>query len=252
MDRSFLSDASVVEASKLFVCARLLTYEDAAEGKFLEGVFRGRSGQLENTVFAIFAPDGKTQLTRGGRSPGMAFGTEDVSRMVAEMKRIAAQNTKQTTGADEAPTMPYMEDVRRALDTAACDMLPMAVVVTRNAAERTRLEQTLRPIAFSDAFRGRFIWAFTEKRADLSKIDGVAADAALVLVEPDSFGLKGDVLAETADTGPKAIEAALRKALEKQDPGEKDAGQHIRAGHRAGVHWETEIPVTDPGGPPHR
>ena len=42
MDRSFLSDSAIIEASREFVCVRLATYEDKDEGKFLEATFRGR------------------------------------------------------------------------------------------------------------------------------------------------------------------------------------------------------------------
>ena len=59
MDGSFLSDADVVAASRKFVCIRLSTYEDAEEAEFLRSIYVGRSGDLENTVFAILSPDGK-------------------------------------------------------------------------------------------------------------------------------------------------------------------------------------------------
>ena len=67
MDRSLWSDPLVIDASRKFVCVRLATYEDAVEGKLLEGIYRGRSGQLENTVFVMLAPDGKTRLSASGR-----------------------------------------------------------------------------------------------------------------------------------------------------------------------------------------
>ena len=50
MDRSYLSDKDVVEASRDFVCIRLATYENAEEAKILKSIFTGRSGALENTV----------------------------------------------------------------------------------------------------------------------------------------------------------------------------------------------------------
>ena len=50
MDRSYLSHAGVIAASREFVCIRPLTYENAAEAPYLESLFRGRSGNLENTA----------------------------------------------------------------------------------------------------------------------------------------------------------------------------------------------------------
>ena len=73
MDRSFLTDKDVVAASRKFVCIRLATYEDAAENEVLKGIFAMR-GTLQNTVFGILTPDGKTHIVRSGRSPAWAFG----------------------------------------------------------------------------------------------------------------------------------------------------------------------------------
>ncbi len=41
----------------------------------------------------------------------------------------------------------------------------------------------------------------------------------------------------------------MEQALGKHEAEEKDTRRHIQEGLRGGVHWETEIPVTDPGGP---
>ena len=63
----------MVTASRAFVCVRPATYESATEGKLLLSLFRGRLGNLENSVFALLGPDGKERLTKTGRSPGMVF-----------------------------------------------------------------------------------------------------------------------------------------------------------------------------------
>ena len=68
MDRSFLSQPEVIAASRHFVCVRLTTYEDKEEGEFLKSFHVTRSGELENTVAALLAPDGKRQLARASRS----------------------------------------------------------------------------------------------------------------------------------------------------------------------------------------
>ena len=65
----------MVTASRAFVCVRPATYESAAEGKLLLSLFRGRLGNLENSVFALLGPDGKERLTQTGRSPFMVFKT---------------------------------------------------------------------------------------------------------------------------------------------------------------------------------
>ena len=281
MDRSFLSDVSVVEASRDFVCVRMATYENATEAEFLATIFRGRTGQLENTVFTILAPDGKTQLTRSGRSPEMALGEErggpggpggrrgpppdergehgpdgggpadpPMDAMVAKLEEIAARYPATKSAADEPGAMPYSENVRLGLNIAACDMLPLAVVVTKDDAAREKLESELRALAWSDELIGRVVYAATTDRADLGKIEGAAEDAVLLFVQPDAFGREGKLLAQTSKADRASLAKAMADGLAKHDPGKKDAADHIREGRRQGVDWETAVPVTDPHAPP--
>lgn len=253
MDRSFLSDSTVVRVSRDFVCVRLLTYEDAEEARLLESLFRGRSGALENSVYALLGPDGSTRLSRTGRSPSMVYGGSgllEVEAMVEEMAEARRRYPAKEAARGEPGALPWCVDVRRALDAAACDMLPLAVVVAPDAAARAKLEQALRPLAWSEAFRGRFTWAPAASSAELKGIPGVEAGATLVLVQPDAFGLQGKVLAQATGATPAALEKALATALARHDPGRKDAREQVAEGRRAGVDWKTAVPVTDPGGGP--
>src|SRR5438132_10035446 len=90
MDRSFLSQAPVIEASRHFVCVRLTTYENKEEGDFLKSFKVTRSGELENTVFTILSPDGKRQLARAARAARQTFG--DAARMAETMNRLAGEH----------------------------------------------------------------------------------------------------------------------------------------------------------------
>ena len=65
MDQSLWSDPLVIEASRKFVCARLATYEDKDEGAMLKSIYRGRSGELDNTVFTVLSHDGKSRVEPG-------------------------------------------------------------------------------------------------------------------------------------------------------------------------------------------
>jgi hypothetical protein len=200
MDRSFLSDPKVVAASRAFVCIRLATYENADEARFLEEIFRGRSGELENTVFSILAPDGKA-LVRSGRSPHMTFRGLDeaaaIDAMAKEMTRLAARYEPKEGALDHRP-LPACADLRRGLNIAACDLLPLVVVADPS------LESALAKLAWSDAFRGRFAYA----RADATaKVAGVKAGDGLSVVAPDAYGVTAKMLASGRDAG--GIEAAL-------------------------------------------
>lgn len=253
MDRSFLSDKAVIAASRNFVCARLATYESAEEGKMLAGIFRGRSGELENTVFTILAPDGKKRLVRSSRGPHMTFGRDGSAArdMVAAMKRIAKTYPGKRGGANGAP-LPLTEDVRLGINIAACDRLPLVVVVGKDAKDRVRLERALAPLAWAEANLGRFLYASTYDVKDLKSVTHFKKTTGYTVVAPGRFGQDGAVLVQIPPSAKtKVIQAALDKALKAFKPnGSADHRRHVREGKRAGVKWETEIPVTDPGRPP--
>src|SRR5437763_15270383 len=87
MDRSFLSRPAVIAASREFVCVRLATYENPLEAKFVQALVRTRSGEVENTAFALLTPDGKTKLSRSARGTEQVY--VDAAAMAADMKRVA-------------------------------------------------------------------------------------------------------------------------------------------------------------------
>jgi hypothetical protein len=258
MDRSFLSRKPVIEASRNFVCVRLMTYESKAEGEFLQTLFVGRSGELENSTFAILSPDGREKLTRAGRSPDFAFRgsreEEPADQMARTMNEIAKRygfvdgNAVKKSKAKAPDGVPAIADVRLGLNVASCDSMPLVIVAGTSAKEAEAVESALTPVAWSDAFRGRFAYVVTHEKEALEKVPGAKASSRIVVVRPDAYGEKADVLAELpAGADEKAIRAAFEKALAEFAPPSKDPRSHIREGRRTGVHWETEIPVTDPG-----
>lgn len=253
MDRSFLSDKAVIAASRAFVCVRLATYESASEAAVLKSFFVGRSGELENSTFAILAPDGKTKLTRAGRSPSFAYGRGDdaPAAMAAEMKRLAKRYPGKR-GATKTAPLPLVADVRLGINIAACDSLPLVIVIGKNAAQRAKLEKTLAPLAWTEANLGVFAYASTHDMQDLKPLAKVKASPGYVVVQPGAYGQDGSGLVQLPATAtPKALEAALAKARKKHNAAaKKDRRSHVRTGQRAGVHWDTEIPVTDPGKAP--
>ncbi len=239
MDKRFLSNQEVVKASRDFICARLLTYESADEAKLLASFFTGRSGELENTTFTILAPDGKTPLVRPGRSPDMTF--KDAAEMTASMTKIAAKYPEKEEGARK---LPYLVDLRRAINTASCDIQPLVVVVGK---QREKIESVLAPLAWSKEFIGTFAYVAVGNTDELAVIDGAEKKDGVLVVQPDTYGMKAKVLASDAGTDPEALAKALKAGAAKFVPETKDSKKHIDAGVKKGVNWKTEIPETDPG-----
>ncbi len=233
----------MIDASRAFVCVRPLTYESKDEAPFLESLFRTGSGELENTVFLLLAPDGKKRLTRSGRTPDMVFGDAEsggIDEMVETMREIASRYEKARDG-DLA--LPVVKDLRRALDCAACDGLPLVVV-------EEALAKRLARLAWGEELIGKFTYVQVARGDELEGIDGAEEGSEVLVVEPDAYGLEGTVLSQGRSLrDDEALLKVLREGLSRHETPDKDERAHIREGHRRGIDWETEIPATDPGIP---
>jgi len=239
MDRSFLFQPQVIAASRKFVCVRLATYEDETEAVFLKAFTSTKSGELENSVFGMLAPDGQQKLIRSGRSPKQAFAGP--SEMAEAMKKIAAKYPSKAT---EGPlALPLVATVKLGVNVAAADNQLLVIVVGKDAAARKPLVDKLAAMIWDDEFVGRFVFA----SATANDLATVERDAGLLIVEPEQFGRTAKVVSNlSADASPVRIAADLRNAVAQFKRMEKTFMNHIRFGQSQGVFWEPRIPVTDP------
>lgn len=242
MDRSFLSHANVIEASRSFVCVRLATYEDPIEAKFLKNFTSTRSGELENSVFGILAPDGKQKLVRSGRSPSHVFnGPDDMAeRMQAIASKYPADPKTPVT------TLPLVAHVKLGVNVAAADHQPLVAIIADTAEERQRLEANVAKLAWQKEFIGCFIYASGAVK-DATMVEGPKPTSGVVVVLPEQFGRSGKVVgswssSQTTDELAKVLRSSLRYV---QKPTNTFAG-HVRDGQRQGVFWEPPVPVSDP------
>jgi hypothetical protein len=241
MDRSFLSQADVVTASRKFVCVRLTTYESKEEAALLKALGATRSGEVENTLFVLLAPDGKKQLTAAAREPKKLFGSPRA--MADAMNRLA----KDYPGKAAVPVLPKIDNVRLAVNVAACDNQPLVIVLGQDPSARAQLEAMLAELAWSEKFIGRFVYVAASSARELEAVNGVAADSAILVVQSDRFGLHGTVLKQVpAAAPPNQVAVLLEVALDKYERAAATFREHVQAGHQLGVFWETRIPVTDP------
>ena len=243
MDGSFLSDAKVIDESRKFVCIRLATYENKEEAALLKSIFTGRSGELENTTFAILSPDGKRQLVRSGRSPDFAF--RSIGTMATTMRRISSQYRARGTDMD----LPVMSDVRLAINVASCDNQPLIVLRASTKDRLSELKKRMSKLAWSDEFIGQFLYVATTDSADLKAIRGLQASSEIIVVEPGHFGLEGDVLAQLkGGVSDEDLQDALNVSVVLHQRVDKQTVSHTRLGSQLGIQWKTALPVTDPGG----
>lgn len=235
MDRSFLSRPEVIRASRKFVCIRLATYENAEEAKMLEKIFVGPSGALENTVFALLAPDGKTLLSAAGRGPHFAFASP--AEMAAQMQGLATKYQAATTLV--STQIPYVKGVRLAINVAACDRLPVLVLAGSNREQLERLEKAVRPLAWKQRLQGQVIFTSTSDPDEMRGLGG----PGIYLLDPEPFGRHGKILKRFTSSD---VAAGLPGAVTAYHRPVKVYQQHVSEGRQEGVYWQTAIPVTDP------
>lgn len=240
--------------SREWVCVRLASYEDEEEGAYLTDLYRGRTGLLNNTTFALLAPDGETLLDRSGRGPAFLIDmphAPDVPATREQTRAFALKLDEYTTlfepTADLA-ALPQALDYRRALNVAACDNQPLVVAYAKSRKERERIEKELATLAWQPEFLGRLQYLVVEDRDQLSGLAALPKGDLVVVLQPDLFGLEGTILRKTEGKPTSAdLRALLISGLQAFQREDLDRRRHFEQGRQAGVGWETVMPVTDEG-----
>lgn len=234
---------NVIKASRNFICVRMMTYESASEAEFLKTLWRP-DAPLENTIFAILDPDGRS-IVRGGRSPQMVF--QDAEDMASHMNEIARYYG--SNGNSVPKELPTVDTVRLAVDVAACDKRPLVIVVGQNDEERKQLAERLAPTAWSEQLIGKLVYT-TGSGADLSTIKNAGHSSGYVFVAPGLFGTDGTAIMQlAANASQTELASASKQALSLYRPQVLSHHDHVRAGRQNGIEWQTAIPVTDPHSP---
>jgi hypothetical protein len=242
MDRSFLTNAQVIAASRQFVCVRVPTCEDQGEADFLNALYRSRSGKLENTSFAILSPEGKS-LGRAGRGPHAYRGGFDLA---SSMTRIAGSYPGSKTAKWQDRQLPFERNVAIGLNVAASDHLPFVIVIAKHDASYAKLTNLIKSLVWSEQFAGQFSYGTTSKVAELKTVTARTIDEGIIVVKPEAFGVGGATLAEfNIDAKPEDIKTKLSAILANYKPEVLDYNTHISLGAGLGVEWKTKIPVTD-------
>ena len=229
MDRSFLSQPEVVAASRKFVCIRLATYENSEEAKWLESIFVGGSGQLENTTFALLSPDAKNVLARPGRSPDFAF--RDAHDMAGTMQGLAAHYQARKV---ESAGVPWVDNLRLGINVAACEGQPLVALVCPPE-QRPAWSEPLARFYWQPRVQGRAVFCFESP--------STRYPAGFYLLRPQVYGQSAEVVLRLPLQ--EGWQEALLSNLGQAQPAAR-ALDHVREGHRRGIHWQTRIPVTDP------
>lgn len=237
MDRSFLSNAAVVEASRKLVCVRLATYEDSEEAKFLRKIY---GSTLANTVFTILAPDGETPLIRPSRGPMRMR----PSQLATTLDRYAAEYNSNSETESKPRSVPELKSLDLALNVASCDYLQLVVTIGKSKEELKDLQEKVNSLAWHKDLAGQFLFVSTTSDSDLRSLSGLPeSKSGIFIVEPDPYGLLGKVIHQCDDAGFDF--GKLTQLAKDYNPAPKNHGAHTKLGVSMGFRWDTETPVTD-------
>ncbi len=222
----------------------------------LLSLFKGKSGALENTVFAILDPGGEKALTRASRSPMRQFKTPE-----AFAKHLESTYSDFARKAKPIEQLPLHNEFALAVNVAACDQLPLVILHAKDAKALRKLEQSVAELAWSTEHQGlQHYCSLQQDPAPVAAADagravknGEAVLPEFILREgvtvlaPGPFGTTATVLGFSGlDADVDALSAMLRDARADHDPEAKDRRVHIGNARKQGISWESELPVTDP------
>ena len=243
MDRSFLSQKSVIIAAQKFVCIRLTSYESESEKAFVAKLV---NGEPANTAFAILSPDGVREVRgRGpGRGPRDLFSNAD--DMAKGMDAIAAKYPQKNTAS--VPALPITLNAKVGLAVAAGDLQPLVVIVAKDNLLKEKWEGAVAELAWNKDFSGYFTYAVANSLKEIPKLTGQTINEGIFFIEPDVFGSGGKVVQElTGDQADKQLVPAMRQIRNAHVQTPKNRRQLANMGLNEGIFYETAIPVSGKG-----
>ena len=234
---SLFSQKPFIEASKKFVCVRLGSYESKEHQDMVRDLLRGT---FQNTAFVVFAPDGKTKLTRSGRSPNHAFGRD----VIVGMAKIANQYKPKGTLDDS--TLTDYHSFKQSLNAASADQR-LLVLSVASKSQQPSVQSSLQKVFNDKDVSGKFFYDMANKGDEkwATNIKGITQKSGIFIIRSGKFGTSGTVMKQLPlNSKPEAIKAALATANAKYAKTEKRKvySEHISDGRKEGVEYQNEMP----------
>ncbi|NNE01370.1 MAG: hypothetical protein HKN47_28990 [Pirellulaceae bacterium] len=236
MSNRVFGDKEIIEASRQFVCVRPDSYESEANQELVRALLRGT---MQNTAFCLLSPDGNERLSRSGRSFGDDIGG------ASGLDRVALQFRSKGDPLDALT--PDFHSFRMALNISAADSRVL-VLISAPADQIGDAEKRMRSVAWNDDIVGRFHYDFESNAAKFIKPLGLRntkSDSGIYLVDPDRFGVSGQVVQRLPiDVDNEKLIAAMKTANSQyaKVTERKIYSQHVAEGHRSGYFFEMAMP----------
>jgi hypothetical protein len=208
-------------------------------------------GELLNTAFAVFAPDGQTRLTTKARSVRLAFGRRSTETGLLQIARRYPGRDL-----DDPPLTPDFSSVREAVNIAACDERPLVIAWGKDENDRKAIEAQLRALAWSSEFVGRVHWDLSVGEGFRDYVpNGTAGTRGVIIVQPEPYGRTAQVIgAIDLDLTLKDQQWVLRNAVERFERSFEKLPyeEHVEKGKTLGVVWKEAIRMGDRPMDPNR
>jgi len=162
------------------------------------------------------------------------------------MEAIALAYPGKGKTAQGVSPLPYLADLRLALNVSAADRQPLVVVYSENVKQRKKMEKELSKVAWSEQFIGRAQYVPASDASEFKSVKSLKATSGFVVVQPGTFGLTGEVI-DVIDAKMHAgkLVKPFAKALDKHKPSTLTYNQHRQMGAQAGARWKSATPNTD-------
>jgi hypothetical protein len=208
--------------------------------RWLKGV-RGGGGELRNTTFALLDPSGEKALARTGRSPQMVY--KNIDSFAVNLASLA-NKFKSKVGIKSLPLIPSL---RLGLNIAACDGIPLVVIINNESRKWEKLFSNLVNLSQTDSLSGQAHYVLLKDTKEIENLKDYKSDNFVYVLKPDSFGVTGRVVATFRDKEDLSL-VALGAAFDTVRIPKKtlsDSRQHVRQGRQKGITWESQLPRAD-------
>ncbi len=208
--------------------------------RWLKGV-RGGGGELRNTTFALLDPSGEKALVRTGRSPQMVY--KNIDSFAVNLASLA-NKFESEVGIKSLPLIPSL---RLGLNIAACDGLPLVVIINNESGKWKKVFSSLVKLSQTDSLSGQAHYVLLKDTKEIENLKDYKSDNFVYVLKPDNFGITGRVVAAFRDKEALSL-VALRAAFDTARIPKKalsDSRQHVRQGRRKGITWESQMPRAD-------
>jgi hypothetical protein len=208
--------------------------------RWLKGV-RGGGGELRNTTFALLDPSGEKALAKTGRSPQMVY--KNVDSFAVNLASLA-NGFGSEVGTKSLPLIPSL---RLGLNIAACDGLPLVVIINDESREWEKAFSRLVELSQTDSLSGQAHYVLLKDTKEIKSLKDYKPDNFVYVLKPDSFGITGRVVAAFRDKETLSL-VALGASFDTARMPKKalsDSRQHVREGRRKGIAWESPMPRAD-------